>query len=96
MNQDDRRLAAELALIAVIFSMGIASLINADNIKLHLEIFEWSMNKTSLKPEIQQQLNEKNGEINMEDMFGIGFIMGGLIWLTSIYIKYKKKKTSAS
>ena len=91
MNQDDRRLAAELALIAVIFSMGIASMINADSIKLHLEIFEWSVNKTSLKPEIQQQLDVKHGEINIENMFGIGFIIGGLVWLTSIYIKYKKK-----
>lgn len=74
MNQDDRRLAVELGLIAVIFSMGVASMINADSIKLHLDIFEWSMNKTSLTPEIQQHIQEKRGEINSETIFGIGFI----------------------
>jgi len=96
LNQDDRRLAVELALIAVIFSMGIASLINADSIKLHLDIFEWSMNKTSLSSEIQQHIQEKRGEINSETLFGLGFISGGLIWLSSMYLKSRKKKSPNS
>lgn len=89
-------LAAELGLVALILSMGVASMINADSIRLHLDIFEWSVNKTSLSPAIQHQIDNKENDIKNEQIFGIGFIAWGVIWLLKIRFKRTKKKPSNS
>lgn len=96
MNKEDVNIAAELGLVALILSMGVASVINADSIRLHLDIFEWSVNKTSLSPTIQHQMDDKEKEIKNEQIFAIVFIVWGVMWLLRIRFKPNKKKSSNS
>lgn len=76
MKSEDKTLTLELAFIAVFFSMGIASMINADNTRMHLDIFEWSNNKTALSEPILNDIEKKEKLIGDELFFGIVFIGG--------------------
>ena len=95
VKNEDRRLAIELGLIAVIFSMGIASMISATNTRMHLDIFEWSNNMTALEPEIIEEFQEKEEFIIHELIFGWVFIVGGLLGLIKLFFKYRKKSNAS-
>jgi len=91
VKNEDKRLAAELGLIALILSMGVASMITANNIRMHLDIFEWSNNMTALDPEIIEEFQKKENTIRDELIFGAAFIGGGFVLLVRLFWKYRKK-----
>jgi len=91
VKNEDRRLAIQLGFIALILSMGIASLITASNIRMHLDIFEWSNNMTNTDPEIGEEFAEKENSVTHEIIFGTVFIAGGFLGLTKLLWKYHKK-----
>ena len=87
MEKEDKRLAAELGFIALILSMGVSSMIHSNDIRLHLDIFEWSNNMTALNPEIIEDIQEKENTIRDEQIFALSFIGGGTLWLLRILWK---------
>ncbi len=91
MKNEDKRLAAEFGLLALILAMGVASMISANNIRMHLDIFEWSNNMTTLDPEIIEQFQKKENTIRDELIFGVAFIGGGFLLLVRMLWKYRKK-----
>ena len=92
MKNEDKLFAAGLALLVLILSMGVSSMINANNIRLHLDTFDWTYNKTSLSPEIQQKFKEKEKEIINELMFATAYLGGGSVILLFMIFKYSKKE----
>lgn len=87
MEKEDKRLSAELGLIALILSMGVVSMIHSNDIRLHLDIFEWSNNMTAFNPEIIKDIQKKESTIRDEQIFAVAFIGGRSLWLFRILWK---------
>lgn len=91
MKNEDRSFGAQLGIIALILTMGVASMMNAGNTRTHLDMFEWTHNMTELDPKIIEDFQKKEKIITDELLFATLFIGGGTIWLAKIAWKYSKK-----
>jgi len=91
MKNAEKSFAVQLGMVALILTMGVASMINGDNIRMHLDMFEWTHNMTALDPEVLEKFQQKEKDINNELFFGIVFIGGGMFWLLKMAWTYSKK-----
>lgn len=94
MKNEEKSFAAQLGLVALILTMGVASMINADNTRMHLDIFLWTHNATELNPEVMEDIQKKENIIRDELIFSIGFIGGGVLLLIRMIWKYNKKSNN--
>ena len=95
MKNEDKSFGAQLGLIALILTMGVASTMNADNTRMHLDIFLWTNNATELDPTVLEGIQKQEKIIKDELMFGMSFIGGGAIWLGAIAWKYNRKSNNS-
>lgn len=87
MDNQDRRLAVEITIIALIMSMGVASMIYGNSIRLQLDVYTWTLNGTAIPSSIQKEFDEYEKQILHETIFGLVFISGGFVYLVRMYFR---------
>lgn len=90
MDNQDRRLAVEIAIVSLVMSMGVASMIYSNSIRLTLDVYKWSLNGTEINPAIQEEFTKYKRQILDETIFGLIFILGGFGYLIRMYFRYKR------
>jgi len=94
LNKEEIQFGMMITIIALVFSMGVASLIYSNNIRMQVDFFEISYNMTELDDNAKKIVNKYDEGAKNEAYLGTGMLLIGVIMLIGTYKQFRNKDST--